>query len=81
MGFLAFLLFYLLGGLGAGDLKLMAAFGSILGPFGILLTALLAAIFGGLTAAAALFRNPRARAVPYAPVIVAAAWLSMFGQR
>jgi prepilin peptidase CpaA len=81
VGFLTFLLFHLLGGMGGGDVKLMAAFGSILGPSGILLAAVLAAIFGGLMAAGALLRKPRARAIPYAPAIVAAAWLSMLGQR
>ena len=80
VGFLAFLPFYLLGGMGGGDVKLMAAFGSLLGPSGILLAAVLAAIFGGLTAAAALLGKPRAAAVPYAPAIVAAAWLCIFGQ-
>ena len=81
VGFLTFLPFHLLGGMGGGDVKLMAAFGSLLGPSGILLAAVVAAIFGGLTAAAALLWKPRARAIPYAPAIVAAAWLSMFGQR
>jgi prepilin peptidase CpaA len=81
VGFLVFLLFHLLGGMGGGDVKLMAAFGSMLGPSGILLAAVLAAIFGGLMAAATLLWKPRARTIPYAPAIVAAAWLSMLGKR
>ena len=31
-GFTAFLVFYLLGGMGGGDIKLMAGFGALLGP-------------------------------------------------
>ena len=31
-GFAVFLIFYLLGGMGGGDIKLMAGFGAILGP-------------------------------------------------
>jgi len=45
-GFAVFLIFYCLGGMGAGDLKLSAAFGALLGPSGILLAALLAAPLG-----------------------------------
>ena len=35
-GFAIFLLFYLMNGMGGGDLKLMAGFGSLLGPGSIL---------------------------------------------
>ena len=80
VGFLAFLPFHLLGGMGGGDVKLMAAFGSILGPPGIGLAAVLAAMAGGLMAAAAALRKTRVRAIAYAPAIVAGAWLSMWGR-
>ena len=81
VGFLAFLAFHLAGAMGGGDIKLMAAFGALLGPSGILLAAVLAAAAGGALAAGALLWRPRAASVPYAPAIVAGAWLSMWGQR
>ncbi len=50
----AFLLpVYLIGGMGAGDVKLMGAVGSILGPQGVFIAFLYSAIAGGLYA---LFR-------------------------
>lgn len=45
-----FLIFYLLGGMGAGDIKLMAGFGSILGANGIIQATLWVAAFGGFLA-------------------------------
>jgi prepilin peptidase CpaA len=81
LGFGLFLLIYCLGGMGAGDLKLMAAFGALLGPPGILLAAVLGAVAGALLAAGAWLLQPRAPAIPYAPAIVAGAWLALFGRR
>jgi prepilin peptidase CpaA len=48
IGFGVFLIFYLLGGMGGGDVKLMAGFGALLGDKQILPAALLAAASGGL---------------------------------
>jgi prepilin peptidase CpaA len=79
-GFAVFLVVHWLGALGAGDIKLMAAFGALLGPGPTLLAAILAAIAGALIAAAAVAWKPRARAVPYAPAIVAGAWLAFLGR-
>lgn len=45
-----FLIFYLLGGMGGGDIKLMAGFGAILGPRGVFEAALWTAACGGLFA-------------------------------
>ena len=70
LGFAVFLVFYWLGAMGGGDVKLMAAFGALLGPSGILLAALLAAPIGALIAAACLAWNRRRRSIPYAPAIV-----------
>ena len=50
IGFGVFLIFYLLGGMGAGDVKLMAGFGALLGDRQIVAAALLAAATGGLMA-------------------------------
>ena len=68
IGFGVFLVFYLLGGMGGGDVKLMAGFGALLGDGQILPAALLAAISGGLMATvylaagavAKFFRRPAA---------------------
>jgi prepilin peptidase CpaA len=79
-GFLIFLVFYLAGAMGAGDIKLMAAFGALLGTSGILLAALLAAPAGGLMAAACLAWKRGARSIPYAPAITLGAWLAMVGR-
>ena len=80
VGFAAFLVFYLLGGMGAGDVKLAAAFGTLLGPAGILLAALLAAPLGGLMAAVCLAWRSRTRAIPYAPALTLGAWLALLGK-
>ena len=80
VGFAVFLIFYCLGGMGAGDLKLAAAFGAILGPSGILLAALLAAPVGALIAAGYLLWRRTTRAVPYAPAMALGAWLALLGR-
>jgi prepilin peptidase CpaA len=54
VGFGVFLIFYLLGGMGGGDVKLMAGFGALLGTYGVLWAALLTAFAGGLIAAGTL---------------------------
>ena len=49
-GFMVFLIFYLLGGMGGGDIKLMAALGTIVGDEKIWLAAVLTGILGALMA-------------------------------
>ena len=49
-GFAVFLVLYLLGGMGGGDVKLMSGFGAILGPGQLLEAALWTAACGGLLA-------------------------------
>jgi prepilin peptidase CpaA len=49
-GIAALILFYLKGGMGAGDVKLMGAVGSALGPVGAVNSFLLAALAGGVYA-------------------------------
>jgi prepilin peptidase CpaA len=49
-GIALFLPLFALGGLGGGDVKLLAAFGAWLGPVGALWTAFAAALFGGVIA-------------------------------
>jgi len=50
IGVCVFLIPYLLGGMGAGDAKLMGAAGALLGAKGAVLAALLAIAFGGIYA-------------------------------
>ena len=49
-----FFLFYLAGAIGAGDVKLMAAVGAMVGPFGALISGGLAILVGGAYAAGVL---------------------------
>lgn len=61
-GFGAFLIFYLLGGMGGGDIKLMAGFGALLGASRLAQAALWTAGTGGLLAVGFLaFRSIRKR--------------------
>ena len=53
-GFGVFLVFYLLGGMGGGDVKLMAGFGAVLGVKRLLEAALWTAACGGIFAALAI---------------------------
>ena len=87
LGFAVFLIFYLLNGMGGGDVKLMAGFGSLLGPGAIFWAAWFAAVAGGVMAvgyAIALALRARrhgaagGQAIPYAPAIVAGVWLAEF---
>lgn len=78
-GFLILLIFYLLGGMGGGDVKLLSAFGALLGPSGTIIAGVLAAAAGALLGSAILLLKPRTRAIPYAPAIVVGAWLAMLG--
>jgi prepilin peptidase CpaA len=53
LGLALFLPFFALGGMGAGDVKLLACLGALLGPFDLLRVAVAAALAGGLLALAA----------------------------
>jgi prepilin peptidase CpaA len=57
-GFAVFLVFYLLGGMGGGDVKLMAGFGALLGARRLLEASLWTAGIGGLLAVAVLAIRP-----------------------
>jgi prepilin peptidase CpaA len=81
LGFAIFLAVYCMGGMGGGDVKLMAAFGALLGPLGILTAAVLASVIGGLMAAASLALRSRRKAIPYGPAIVLGAWLALLAGR
>jgi prepilin peptidase CpaA len=85
-----FLIFFLLGGMGGGDIKLMAGFGAILGSKLIVIAAMMTAIVGAAMALVYLvikkIRRPktadgaetpvRKEAIPYAPAITVGVLLS-----
>jgi prepilin peptidase CpaA len=87
-GFAVFLVFWLLGGMGGGDVKLMAGFGALLGVTRLLEAAYMAALIGAVMAVAVLgvyeIRRrvskkcvEKPKAIPYAPAITAGVWLSL----
>ena len=82
-GLLAFLIFYALGGMGGGDIKLMAACGSLIGLRGLPVAIVLSAGIGGIIAVATLLfarlRSKSAETIPYAPAIVAGSLLALLG--
>jgi prepilin peptidase CpaA len=57
VGFGIFVGLYLLGGMGAGDVKLMAAIGALLGPKDVFYAAVLTAIAGGIYAMVLILLN------------------------
>jgi prepilin peptidase CpaA len=77
LGFALLLVFYLMGGLGGGDLKLMAGLGALLGPSAVLTAAVLGAIVGAFMAVASIFFRRSQRAIPYAPALVLGAWMAL----
>lgn len=59
LGFVLMLPGHLFGGTGAGDVKLLAALGTLLGPAGVVMAFLYGAIAGGLLALAHAWRRGR----------------------
>ena len=96
IGFAVFLIFYLLGGMGGGDIKLMAAFGAILGKGQIVEAAIFAAMVGGVMALIFVVYKKlrqmaqgnaddsvgslRKESIPYAPAISLGVLISFLGE-
>jgi prepilin peptidase CpaA len=59
LGFGLFILFYLAGGMGAGDVKLMATVGAFLGPKGVLVASIFTALVGGIYSVGLLVKSRR----------------------
>lgn len=88
-GFAVFLVFYLLGGMGGGDVKLMAGFGALLGTGRLLQAAFWTAGIGGLMALLVIGgswlrfklsgggKRLGPKAIPYAPAIACGVWLAL----
>lgn len=62
LGFLYLLLPYLFGGIGAGDVKLLAVYGALLGPHLIITVFLYGAILGGAVALYKKFKKEKTMA-------------------
>jgi len=77
LGFALLVVFYLMGGMGGGDLKLMAGLGALLGPSAVLTAAVLGAIVGAFMAAGSIMLRRSQRAIPYAPALVLGAWMAL----
>jgi prepilin peptidase CpaA len=58
-----FIVLYIIGGMGAGDVKLMGAVGAMLGPQMVLWAAFYTALAGGIYALAVIVFHPRARVI------------------
>jgi prepilin peptidase CpaA len=85
LGFLVFLIPYGLGGLGGGDVKLMAGFGALTGMHGVMPALVLVSLAGAATAVASLLwsrlrGHPVPVAIPYAPAIAIGSLLVAFSQ-
>ena len=75
-GLLLLLPFYLAGAMGGGDVKLMAAFGTMLGPK-VAGAVVFGAAAGGVWALAAALCGRRT--IPYAPALAVGVWISLAG--
>ena len=80
VGFALLLPGYIWGGTGGGDVKLLAALGTLLGPNGIVLAFLATAMTGGLLALAIalLRRRFRNETFAYAPAIAVGALIALW---
>jgi prepilin peptidase CpaA len=65
-----FIVFYFAGGMGAGDVKLFAAIGALVGPQALVLVFVFTGLLGGILAAAVVIWRRQWRAtLPYGAVI------------
>ena len=70
IGFVVMLPGYIFGGTGAGDVKLLAALGTWLGPAGVVMAFLYSAIAGGVLAVAFFRRSSTLPSWPHAAITV-----------
>jgi len=78
LGLGMFIVFFLAGGMGAGDVKLFGAVGSFVGPQALVLVFIFTALLGGLAAVAiAISRRSLSGAMPYGVVIAGGVLVSL----
>jgi len=74
-----FIVFFLLRGMGAGDVKLFGAVGALAGPGPLVLIFVFTGLLGGVVAGAVAFRRGHLRSsLPYGAVIAAGTLVSLF---
>src|SRR5262245_56402507 len=78
IGLASFIVFFLLGGMGAGDVKLFAAVGALAGPGPLVLIFVFTGLLGGIVAGVIALRRGNLRAsLPYGAVIAGGALISL----
>jgi len=78
LGLAAFILFFVAGGMGAGDVKLFGAVGALVGPQAMVLVFVFTGLLGGILAAAvAVWRRQFQATLPYGAVIAGGTLLSL----
>ena len=78
-GFAVFLVFYCLGGMGGGDIKLTAMIGAFLGWQGVFVTIFLAALSGAVSGLFLMIIKKKGRkdALPFGPFLAIGALLAL----
>ena len=79
LGLALFLTLYLMGGMGAGDVKLLAAVGSFIGAEGVLSAGIMAMLLGGLYAMAMMMSQKGVRASFKQMATLLQSWILMSG--
>jgi prepilin peptidase CpaA len=78
LGIAMFIVFFIAGGMGAGDVKLFGAVGALVGPQALVLVFVLTGLLGGVFAAAVVLIRGHWRAtLPYGAMIAAGTLLSL----
>ena len=78
LGLGMFIVFFVAGGMGAGDVKLFGAVGSFVGPQALVLVFVFTALLGGVAAAGmAIWRRSLSGAMPYGVVIAGGTFVSL----
>jgi len=72
LGLALFIVPYAMGGMGAGDVKLMMAVGSIVGPWGIVITSIMVILCGGVYGLILFALNPG-----YAASFLRRSWMTL----
>ena len=75
MGLGIFIVLYIAGGMGAGDVKLFGAVGALVGPQSLVLVFVFTGLVGGLAAIVALLA--RRKSIPYGPVIALGTFMTL----
>jgi prepilin peptidase CpaA len=78
LGIGIFIVFFLTGGMGAGDVKLFGAVGSLVGPQALILVFVFTALLGGMAATGvAIWRGRITGTLPYGVVIAGGTFVSL----